>query len=105
LSGVVCISGDGAGGEGVDPILVPEEVQEMRVQRGLEVAHFQWVVLFAVDSKILNLLQWDGLVLSRGLVRWLVTLHHTHTHTHTFRVKIPFAIPIIVVKNHAHVKL
>ena len=37
-------SGDGAGGEGVDPILVPEQVQEMRVQGGLEVAHFQWVV-------------------------------------------------------------
>ena len=37
-------SGDGAGGECVDPILVPEQVQEMRVQGGLEVAHFQWVV-------------------------------------------------------------
>ena len=34
----------GAGGESVDPVLVPEQVQQMRVQRRLEVTHLQRVV-------------------------------------------------------------
>jgi hypothetical protein len=41
--------------ESVDPILIPELVQELRVKSGFEVRNLQWVVLFAVDTKILNL--------------------------------------------------
>ena len=58
-----------AGGEGVDPVLVPEQVQEMRVEGGLEVRHLQGVVLPTVHTKILNLLQGDGLVLPWAVIR------------------------------------
>ena len=59
----------GAGGESVDPVLVPQEVQEVGVQRGLEVGHLQGVVLATVHPKVLYLLQGDGLVLGRPLIR------------------------------------
>ena len=71
---------EGAGGEGVDPVLVPEEVEEVRVQRGLEVGDLQGVVLPTVHSKVLDLLQGDGLVLSRALVRGRVPLQATKIH-------------------------
>ena len=62
------------GTQGVDPVLVPEGVQELAVQGRLEVGDVQGVVLLAVDAKVLDLVQGDGLVLGRPFIRRLVAL-------------------------------
>ncbi len=64
----------GAGGEGVDPVLVPEQVEEMRVEGGFEVGDFQGVILPTVHPKVLNLLQGDGLVFPWAVIRGRVPL-------------------------------
>lgn len=61
-------------GESVDPILVPELVQEMCVESGLEVGDLQGVVLLAVNTKVLNLAQRNSLVLRRAFIRCFVSL-------------------------------
>jgi inosine/xanthosine triphosphate pyrophosphatase family protein len=43
------------GGEGVDPVLVPQEVEQLRVERRLEVRDLERVVLFTVHTKIFDL--------------------------------------------------
>jgi hypothetical protein len=54
------------GGEGVDPVLVPQEVEQLRVERRLEVGDLERVVLFTVHTEILdlqdtvNVRKWDA---------------------------------------------
>ena len=62
------------GGECVDPVLIPEQVKHVQVQRRFEVGYVQGVVLLAVDAKVLDLVHRDGLVLRRRLIWRLVAL-------------------------------
>ncbi len=48
--------------EGIDPILVPQQTKEFRVQARLEDLHLQRVVLICVNTKVFNLVEWDALV-------------------------------------------
>ena len=64
---VLRVGGERVGGEGADPVLAPQLVQQLAVQAALEVAHGQRVVPLAVDAEILDLLERDALVL-RGCV-------------------------------------
>jgi shikimate 5-dehydrogenase len=52
--------------ERVDPVLVPQETQELCVETALEDLHVELVVLVRVDAKILDLRQRNGLVLGSG---------------------------------------
>ena len=71
--GVLGVGEERTAGQCVDPVVVPEAVQQGLVHGGLEVGHVQGVVRLAVDTEILNLVEWNGLVLGRSLVRGLVT--------------------------------
>mmetsp|Transcript_10120 Transcript_10120/g.25775 ORF Transcript_10120/g.25775 Transcript_10120/m.25775 type:complete len:207 (-) Transcript_10120:122-742(-) len=59
----VAVAEERRGAERVDPVLVPQEVQHVRVQGGLEVADVQRVVALGVHAKVLDLVERDGLVL------------------------------------------
>jgi len=50
-----------------DPVLVPEEVEQARVVRALEVRHLERVVARRVHAKVLDLVLRDRLVLGRAL--------------------------------------
>ena len=50
-------------GQGVDPVLGPQQVEQPSIDAGLEKCDVQAVVGLAVHAKILNLAQRDGLVL------------------------------------------
>jgi hypothetical protein len=50
-------------GERVDPVLVPEQAEELRVERAREHLHVERVVLVRVHAEVLNLRERDGLVL------------------------------------------
>ena len=54
--------------------MVPEAVQETFIHPRLKVSDVKAVVLLAVDTKVLDLVQGNGLVLTGALVWWLVTL-------------------------------
>ena len=55
-----------AAGESVDPVMVPEAVQETLVHGGLEVGHIQGVILTGVHAKVFNLVQGNSLVFIRS---------------------------------------
>ena len=69
---------EGRGGQGVNPVLAPELVQQDGVQAALEVGDVQAVVGVGVHSKVLNLAERDGLVLRR-LVIWRLVVLQTQT--------------------------
>ncbi|SRR5216684_2040155 len=48
--------------KGVDPILVPQQAKEFRVQTRLEDLHIQRVVLICVNTKVFNLVEWNALI-------------------------------------------
>lgn len=60
--------------EGHDPVLVPQEVEELGVVRALEVRHLERVVGVGVHAKVFDLVDRDRLVLGRGRVRRRVAL-------------------------------
>ena len=66
---------EGRGRQGVDPVLVPQQVQDVGVQAGLEKGDVQGVVALAVHPKVLNLVHGDGLVLAGRRVWGRVALH------------------------------
>ena len=49
-------------GKGGDPVFVPKEVEDFRVERGFKVGDFEGVVLVCVDAKVFYFVEWDGLV-------------------------------------------
>ena len=72
--GVLCVGQKGRGGEGVNPVVVPQVVQQPLVHRRLEIGHVERVVGLAVDAKVLNLVERNCLVLAGLLIRRLVAL-------------------------------
>ncbi len=75
---------EGRGGQGVDPVLAPELVQQDSVQAALEVADVQAVVGVGVHPKVLYLAERDGLVL-RGLLIWRLVVLHGDTSRSVYR--------------------
>lgn len=68
----------GALAERIDPVLVPQESEQLIVKSRLEDLDVDLVVLIRMDTKILNLAERDGLVLGgsgigRGIVLWVGT--------------------------------
>ena len=61
--GVLGVGEERTAGQCVDPVVVPEAVQQALVHRGLEVGHVQSVVLLAVDAEVFNLVKRNGLIL------------------------------------------
>ena len=61
-------------GEGHNPVLVPEKVEELRVARALEVRDLERVVRVGVHSEVFNLGERDRLVLGGCSVRRSVAL-------------------------------
>ena len=60
---------------GGHPVLVPQQSQELLIEARLEHLDFELIVLICVNTKVLNLVQGDRLVL--GLFRrcgWLVAV-------------------------------
>lgn len=55
--------------KGVDPILVPQQTKELRVQARLEYLHVQRVILICVNAKIFNFVEWDALIFRRRCIR------------------------------------
>mmetsp|Transcript_46438 Transcript_46438/g.131312 ORF Transcript_46438/g.131312 Transcript_46438/m.131312 type:complete len:299 (-) Transcript_46438:207-1103(-) len=74
LVGEAAVVHEGRGGQGVNPVLAPQELEDRRVHRVLEYLDGQRVVPLAVDTEILDLVERDGLVLGWTLVRWHVAL-------------------------------
>lgn len=57
-----------------DPVLVPQQVEQARVVRTLEVRHLERVIGARVHAKVLDLVLRDRLVLGRARVQWRVPL-------------------------------
>lgn len=49
-------------GESGDPVFVPEEVEDFRVEGGFKVGDIEGVVLIRVDAKVFYFVEGDGLV-------------------------------------------
>jgi len=63
-------------GKGGNPVFVPKEVEDFRVERGFKVGDFEGVVLVCVDAKVFYFVEWDGLVfawfrIGRDVVFWI----------------------------------
>mmetsp|Transcript_84107 Transcript_84107/g.223267 ORF Transcript_84107/g.223267 Transcript_84107/m.223267 type:complete len:359 (+) Transcript_84107:163-1239(+) len=61
-------------GDGVYPVLVPEQLKDRVVHAVFENLNRYLVVLLGVNSKVLDLVRWDGLVLGRPVLRRRVPL-------------------------------
>jgi len=53
---------EGGLGQCCDPVFVPEEVEDFRVESGFEVGDVEGVVLICMDAKVFYFIEWDGLV-------------------------------------------
>ena len=75
LSRRVFLVGEQAGRtQRVHPIFVPERFQQTSIETRLEVGEIERVVLLAVDAKVLDLVEGDGLVFGGRVIGGLVAL-------------------------------
>lgn len=72
--GVLGVAEQARTSQRVDPVLVPQRVQELAVQGGFEVSDVELIVLLAVDTKVLDFVQRNRLVLGWFFVWRLVAL-------------------------------
>jgi hypothetical protein len=66
---VLCVGDERRGAEGVDPVVVPQRVQQPLIHDRLEVGHLQRVVGLAVHAEVFDLAQGDCLVLAGTVIR------------------------------------
>ena len=55
LSEVLCVIKEGAGGESLDPVLVPEGLEDLRVESRFKEGVLQLIVLLRMQTEILHL--------------------------------------------------
>ena len=60
--------------QSVDPILVPQQIQQLGVQARFEDGHLELIVRVGVDAEIFDLVERDGLVVAGGSIGRGVTL-------------------------------
>lgn len=58
----------------IDPVLVPQKIQQLGIQARLEDGDLELIVRVGVDTEILDLVERDGLVVVGGSVGWSVAL-------------------------------
>ena len=78
-SRVLCVGDQRRRAECVDPVVVPERIQQPLVHHRLEVGDLERVVRLAVDAEILNLAQRDGLVFAGAVIWRLVACRKVNT--------------------------
>eukprot|EP00962_Isochrysis_galbana_P008433 scaffold2325_cov105-Isochrysis_galbana.AAC.2 len=71
---VTCVRQDGRRRQRVDPVLVPERVEQGRVRGGFKVGDVQLVVAVLVRAKVLNLGERHALKLVARPFGWLIAL-------------------------------
>ena len=59
LAAVIAIREEGALAERRDPVLVPEQLEQVRVQRTFEVGNLERIIPAGVCAKVFDFREWD----------------------------------------------
>lgn len=68
LISVITVAEEGALGQRLHPVLVPEELQQLGVERGLEVGDFHGVIPAGVSTEVLGLGKGHALATGTGVI-------------------------------------